>query len=142
MSLILLFGFCQQPQLGIPFRLECIRYETVARVHFHVPSLGQTRFVTRSFDVCLSQAVSFFEPSPDFVLHRQRYLQRQRADAGKQQLAYGIVDCLSGDVLTRKTATIEVLTGTQIIGPQMLAAGGVARMHSLPTDAAQKQALQ
>jgi hypothetical protein len=136
LSLILLFSFCQQPQPGIPFRLECIRYETVARVHFHVPSFGHARFVTGSLDLCLSQAISFFEPSPDFVLNSQRYFQRHWGDAAKQQLAHRIVDCLSGDVLTRQMATIEVLTGTHIVGPQTLAAGGVTRVHPLPTDAA------
>jgi hypothetical protein len=82
LSLILLFGFCQQPQPGIPFRLECIRYQTVAWVHLHVPSLGQTRFLTGSLDLCPSQAISFFEPSPDFFLNSQRYFQCYWSDAG------------------------------------------------------------
>jgi hypothetical protein len=53
-----------------------------------------------------------------------------------------MADRLAGDVLTRQAATVEVLTGTHLIGPQMVAAGRVARVHPLPTDAAQKQALQ
>ena len=99
-------------------------------------------FVMGSFNLGVPQAVGFFQAFPDFILDCQCYFQCHWGDAGKQQLAYGIVDCLSGDVLTGETTTIKVLTGTLIVGPQMLAAGGVARVHALPTDTAQKQTLQ
>ena len=139
--LTLLFSFCQQPQLVVPFRLERISYESVSRVDFHIPSLGQTGFVTGSLDLCLSEAISFFDSFPDFLLDGQRYVQCHWRDTGNQQLADGIVDGLSRDVLTIQTTLIEVLTRTEIIGPQVLAASGVSGVHSLPTDTAQQQTL-
>jgi hypothetical protein len=104
--------------------------------------LRQTGFVTGSLDLGLSQAIGFFDSLLDLVLDSQCYFQRDRGDAAKQQLPNGVVECLSGDVLTIHTSAIEVLTRTEIIGPQLLATGGVPRVHTLPTDAAQKQALE
>jgi hypothetical protein len=78
LPLIILFCFCQQPQLAVPFRLQCVRDESVPGIHLHVPSLRQTGFVTGSLDLGLSQAIGFVDPFLDFVLDRQCYFQRDR----------------------------------------------------------------
>jgi len=84
LPLILLFRVSQQPQLVIPLSLERIRYEAVARIHFHVPSLGQTGFVTSPLDLCLLQGDRLLRTVSGFRPGLPMLLPGPLVDAGKQ----------------------------------------------------------
>jgi hypothetical protein len=134
--LVLILSFVQCAELVVPLGFQSVRNQTVGRIHMHISTLGQICLVACALYLLAAQAVDLIQACVDFLLHRQRHIERHRCHDLNEQIADGVVDRLSLDALTTSGAVLDAVFLAYVVGDAPRVPAVVTNSHSITAHAA------
>ena len=130
------------PQAGVPFRLQDIGDQPVARIHLPVALPREVGFLARPLHLPGAPGLGLVSALRQFRLHPQRDLERHRRHALHQQGADGPVDAGAGNALADRSGMGDSLSLAQVVRNQTALPCVVADRHAAAAGTAHREALQ